>query len=533
MGTLSTLKDLARKAGRWLGLTPPAAHTAAIAGDRFDQMSWREIYDQAPALRELDEELGERHHHTTDLLRDVWTAAYKSDPQLRERDQMDPSRLVNHRVVATMLQVPEFDELRRETVGDPYPAAMAVLAQAPALRRLLEQTEQAQQAADAAAQARQQAAQAAAAVQDALEQAAAQADDDGDVPDPAADQLAQTIAAAQAADADADQADAQAQAALEHAAPGISSAVRAAANTAAEQARQESALMTAWGVEPGQLQRMSFPQRRQLAERLRNGRLGDFAQLIGRFRIMAQGERARRTEHAVGELVGITLGDDLSRLIPSELASLGVPAMRAAFVARLAEQRLMVYETRGENRVGQGAIIACIDCSSSMAAPVGEDGTTREAWAKACALALLDQARAAQRDFVAILFSSAEELAVFRFPAGRSAAIADVVEFTEHFFGGGTSFSSPLQAAAQVLEAEYNADGTARGDIVLITDGECGVSEDWMRAWTQAKHTLDFRVFGVAIARSPSPVLEALSDNLRTITDLVDVGAARDMFRVI
>ncbi|MFF0772235.1 hypothetical protein ACFYUK_25335 [Nonomuraea wenchangensis] len=78
-----------------------------------------------------------------------------------------------------------------------------------------------------------------------------------------------------------------------------------------------------------------------------------------------------------------------------------------------------------------------------------------------------------------------------------------------------------------MLEAECNADGRQRSDIVLITDGECGVSEEWMRACNQAKHTLDFRVFGVAIAPSPGPVLEALSDNVRAITDLADFGAAR------
>jgi uncharacterized protein with von Willebrand factor type A (vWA) domain len=43
-----------------------------------------------------------------------------------------------------------------------------------------------------------------------------------------------------------------------------------------------------------------------------------------------------------GELVGIETGDDLGRLIPGELASLGVPAMRAVFAARYAEQRLFV-----------------------------------------------------------------------------------------------------------------------------------------------------------------------------------------------
>jgi uncharacterized protein with von Willebrand factor type A (vWA) domain len=80
--------------------------------------------------------------------------------------------------------------------------------------------------------------------------------------------------------------------------------------------------------------------------------------------------------------------------------------MRAAFAARYAEQRLFVYNTRGEDIAGQGAIIACVDCSGSMAR-VMPGGVSGEAWAKACAMALLDQARTARRDFAGILFSPA------------------------------------------------------------------------------------------------------------------------------
>jgi uncharacterized protein with von Willebrand factor type A (vWA) domain len=131
--------------------------------------------------------------------------------------------------------------------------------------------------------------------------------------------------------------------------------------------------------------------------------------------------------------------------------NLGVPALRAVFAARLAEDRLMLYESRGEDHTGQGAIIACIDCSSSMADQYA--GATGEAWAKACALALLDQARTAGRDFVGILFSWPGEYQVFRFPAGRPAPITAVLEFAESFLGGGTDFETPLGAAAEILRA--------------------------------------------------------------------------------
>lgn len=522
---LAKLKDLAARAGRWLGLTAPAVHTTAVVSDRFDAMTWRDTYTQAPALRELADDLSERYDYAKDLLSDVFLEAYKAEPELRDAADMDPSRRVNRQIAAALLASPEFTDLRKVTAGDEYTAAMAVIAQGPALRRMLEQAREAQQAADEAARARQEASDAAQKVSDALESAAAETDADGAVPADTASAVQDAIDAADQADACAQAAADAADKAASAAAPGIRTAARAAAAKAAEAAHEESSLMAAWGVEPGELHRMPFEQRARLAERLRSGRLGEFADLIGRFRRMATGERARKTEHAPGELVGITLGDDLTRLIPSEAAALGVPAMRAAFAARYAEQRLFTYDTRGEENVGQGAIIACIDCSGSMSgAP--------EAWAKACALALLDQARAGRRDFAGILFSSAGDHETFRFPAGQHPRIADVLDFAEFFWGGGTDFATPLTAAAELLEAEYNEDGRMRGDIVLITDGSCDVTEDWMRAWTENKHRLGFRVFGVAIGTDPGPVLDALSDNVRTIADLTDPDSVSDIFRV-
>jgi uncharacterized protein with von Willebrand factor type A (vWA) domain len=533
MAKLAKLKDLAARAGRWLGLAPAAAHTAAVAGDKFDVMTWRDTWSQAAALRELADDLADRHHYAADLLSDVFLAAYKAAPQLRDPSEMDPSRMINHQVIGSLLSSPEFADLRRETAGDPYAAAMAVIAQGPALRRMLEQAEQAQDAADQAAAARKAAEQAAGAVTAALEHAAAWAGEDGSVPGAEAGAVTQAIGrAVQAAQAAGDAA-AAARRALAAATPGIRAAARTAAAAAAGQAHEEAALMMAWGVGPGELQRMSFEQRARLAERIRGGRLGQFADLIGRFRRMAAGQRARKTEGAPGELVGITLGDDLGRLIPSEMASLGVPALRAAFAARYAEQRLFIYETRGEEHTGQGAIICCVDCSDSMRWPrPGSGPATGEAWAKACALALLDQARAARRDFAGILFSSAGEVATFRFPASQPARIGDVLDFAELFYGGGTDFAAPLDAAAGLLEAEYDADGRMRGDIVLITDGECKVTEEWMRSWQDRKARLGHRVFGISIGADPGPVLAALSDSLRAVADLTSPDVASDIFRV-
>ncbi|AXK89956.1 vWA domain-containing protein [Nocardia farcinica] len=539
---LRKFADLARKAGRWVGLgtSAPARPVTVVEGDRFDVMTWTEVRDQATALAKVEEELSQRFDYVPDLLRDVFLTVYKADPVLRDPAGVEPTRLPNHAIVSALVGTPEYADLHRETVGDEYAAAMAVIAQRSTLAQMLEQSQDAQQAAEQSAAAEQEAAERATAVEVALGAAADQVDDDGAVPDQAAAAVDNAVAAAHAADDAAQQARAQAEAAAGALGTTLRADARQAMASAAEQAREEAALMAAWGLGPGQLQRMSFDERARLAERLRGGRLGKFTDLVGRFRRLATAERTRKLEHVAGELVGITLGDDLTRLIPSEAANLAHPALRAVFAARFAEKQLMLYETMGEDHSGRGAIIACLDCSYSMCAPhTGPDGriASAEAWAKACGLALLDQARAEGRDFVGILFSSAEQVSVHRFPAGE-AALDQVLDFAETFFSGGTDFQTPLGAAVDILAENHGDEAVQGGDIVLITDGEAEVAEEWMRTWKSAKSELDFRLFGVAITdpRRPagrSAVLEALCDNLRTLDDLADPHPAADLFRVI
>ena len=75
-----------------------------------------------------------------------------------------------------------------------------------------------------------------------------------------------------------------------------------------------------------------------------------------------------------------------------------------------------------------------------------------------------------------------------------------------------------MSAAGELLEAEFDDTTRARGDIVMLTDDDRGVTETWMRGWNEAQHRLGCRVFGLAIGAprvaEADSVLDALCDNL-------------------
>lgn len=452
------------------------------SAERADRVVWEQIAGDCTALGELDAELAGQHG-AVGLASALWMAA-------------------------AQLDTPEHDELRRVTVGDPYAAAMALLAQGPRIRQMLTDLDTAAGRRDGR-RAHREHARAVERLRQAVDAAEQDAggDPDGEVSRPRTVDVQRAVA-----DSAATQADLAAAEAGGGEPGGDVMVVRAAA--AEEQLTADATAATGWGSEPVELQRMDPDERIALAR---------LAELIGRFRQMAAAQRSRRVEHAKGEYVGVTLGDELTGLVPDELVALAVPALRAQWAIRYADRQLQIYDQRGVEHEAQGSIIAVVDCSSSMnnydysAGPT----VTGEAYAKALALALLDQARAA------IPFSEVPH-DPYQVPADQPADLARKGEVAGFFPGGGTEF-------APALDAEYNTTGRARADIVIITDGSAELDDTWVDAWRERRRRLGFRVFAVTIgdwAEDPEE-LHRICDDVRAVTDLADTHTTADLFRTI
>jgi uncharacterized protein with von Willebrand factor type A (vWA) domain len=310
--------------------------------------------------------------------------------------------------------------------------------------------------------------------------------------------------------------------------------LRGAAAQAAQEREDEDELMRAFGVDDGELSRMPFGERAALANRLKTNRMAKFAKLIGQFKAMQAAESRRKVKHAPDEVNNIVLGDDLTRLAPSEWINFANDDLEDDFWLRYVNRQVLCYDLIGTEKIGQGPIVVVCDESGSMSYNQVLGGTA-EAWSKALSLALCEQAKSKGRDFYYIGFSSSRQQWNVKFTGGKG-KLADVIDMTEHFFGGGTHFETPLLQALAIVEGYDDKDGK-RPDIVFITDDDySGDTSDFMAKWNKTKDKYDLRCFGIAMGGAGTGgMLAAVSDNVRSVADMTDSDprVVADLFRTI
>jgi uncharacterized protein with von Willebrand factor type A (vWA) domain len=503
----------------------------AVPHDSFDAMDWKLIESSVPRLQTNMTELHAKFDYVPSMFEDMFNLLHQGDPKLNDTEAMQEKYRPNREMVAGFHSLTEVESLRLSTMHDKYATAMAILSMQDKLAEAFTRMKSAQEAAAAAEEARKNAEGAGQGLAQALANAVAGAGTDDE--QAAQDALAEALAAAEDAAANAQQQSQAAQTQAKLGAQQAKNAMQSAAHQAGKERAEEEQLMSSFGVDDGELKRMDFEERRRLAERLRNNRLAQFAKLIGQFRMFADAERRRKVQHKPDMVVGVELGNDLMRITSGEMTNLAVPELEDDFWRRWASHELLQYKMEGSEKLGQGPVIVVCDESGSMAAGHLAGGT-REAWSKALTLALADQARRGSRDFFYIGFSSSRQQWQCEFPGGR-ASIEKVIEFTEHFYGGGTSYEQPLEMARKLVE-RYGAEGKPRPDIVFITDEEYGaLSPDFLASWQRSKAAHSMRCFGVAIGcHAGRGALAQIADDTRRVDELTsDPSHVADLFRVI
>lgn len=259
----------------------------------------------------------------------------------------------------------------------------------------------------------------------------------------------------------------------------------------------------------------------QLGRRLMESqKLLELFKLAGQLKEHALSRKRRAVETPSTEIHAIKQSGTLSTLLPSELMLLRHPVLRRDFHRRFVENTLQHYEIRGEDTLAKGPVVVCIDGSGSMQGP-------KELWAKAVALTFMELCRIRRRAFRAVVFSGRDQ-DTRRFDlleTRRNSLSSAVVEheelwaFVNYFPRGGTQFEHPIDVAIESLGEK----AFRRADIILITDGDASLHENWVQGYEARRKSMGFELHAVLIDTGShrSSTLERIADSISPIKTLV------------
>lgn len=485
----------------------------AIKFDMFDERSFQEIQEESLDLKDLTWKRKLDDPPWPDLIQDAYLALWKARPKIRNADEMRPSHLLNQMTMDRLMDVGDYQRLRTWTIQDDWSSAMGTLALALKLEDLYDEQKDLAETRQELFEQEQELLR-----QLAQMEADAEAGMTDEEIDAALDALIEGLT-------EYGQGIAKQEEQLDGARLPIRVAVATALEAALEQAEETESMISYFGTDPGQWTKLDPRKRLELARRLNgNKKLQEIARLLGRMKRMAVGQWTRRIVHGTDEVYDVVTGRDLTKMLPSDLLYLADDELAPIFYNKYVEGSLLNYDLRGTEKVAQGAIVCLLDNSGSM------EGD-REVWGKTVALSLLDIAKREHRDFYGIHFGSPGEWKEWFFPKGVC-EIENVLDYAATFFRSGTDFATPIGRAIEILTEQFTEAGSVRGDIIMITDGECRVSNEWLTAYFEAKDLLNFKLYGMLIGWDAA-TLETLADKMYRIEDLMKGDDIQEVFTLV
>ncbi len=300
-----------------------------------------------------------------------------------------------------------------------------------------------------------------------------------------------------------------------------------------------------WDDLRGRLNRREWHEARRIGELLAQlGELASFIDRIGRAerlddlppssRPQPQADRPRPmaavavTTHLAdqpSEVRGVKRSGLISRMLASEAALIRHPTLRRLWRARFAEQQLFCYEDAAiltewrlqpdatrvtlaavrSEPLGRGPMIVCLDTSGSMrGAP--------ENVAKACVLQALRSAHAAPRACCLLAFGGAGELLEQRL-ALSSDGLQVLLDLMGQGFDGGTDVQTPLERAITLVRTN----DFALADILIVSDGEFGLTPATLALLRACKAELGLRVHAILIGDRETIGLLEVSDQIHWV----------------
>jgi uncharacterized protein with von Willebrand factor type A (vWA) domain len=235
------------------------------------------------------------------------------------------------------------------------------------------------------------------------------------------------------------------------------------------------------------------------------------------------------TPYAINDTGGIKRGDDIARLLPSELSLLGHPQLNLLWHVKRAERTLLSYQLQGlsaqiqesdqeiiaENseedkstKQGYGPIIICLDTSASMQ---GEPEQIAKALVLEAVRIATDEARACY------VYSFGGQKQVLEHELDLSqGGLSQLLNFLQQSFTGGTDVSYALRKA---LHKQTEA-GWETADILLISDGRFPPDQRLEQKINTLKKHSDLRIHGVLLGKWRGQAIQNICDPLHRFADI-------------
>lgn len=478
---------------------PPEKRPNNISGDRYDRRLHRELSGKSEDYANTRKEGEDLSPQFPSLLEDFFRAFYKANPQLSPEEVVSEAELRKNRpFVQRLLENPDTRTARAYTRLDELSAALSAIA---AGRKAIEEIREDEQLAEALGEEPDE---------------KASVPDDGEEPPNGG-----TADRPGAPDEDVEQ-----PSPAQPAGPSARAAkrlTRAAAKAGAEEAERLPESLSSWGLSTADLSPVPLGERVELARKLTGPELKRLTDLVGKMSALARSRAKAKLKDRSGETSSVEVGrpEDLSRLLPTELATLAspVPGAGLLFYQRYAERRLLYRDVRTKDRAGRGPVVAMVDRSGSMAGEKME-------WATAVALAavrLASGAAGAQRRRSCVLFFDEEVVLEERFePRERDAR--KLLRVATVNAGGGTGYEAPLSRALEIT-----AESAYRGaDLLLVTDAICTLSDGFVERLLAEKERRGISLYSVLIGSRSTTGLARYSDEVHALASVSGGGPVAD-----
>lgn len=214
------------------------------------------------------------------------------------------------------------------------------------------------------------------------------------------------------------------------------------------------------GGSPGALSKVTGP-REEILNRLRSDpHLRKVAEIAGRLKVVARAAQKAKTRYVPEQITDVTIGGEVSRLLPSELSMLAFEETELLELKRILERDALQYELTGSERVKCGPLVLCVDESGSMHG-------AKHQLAMGFALALMEICVIQKRAFAIVHFDDLTRREwICRNPQAVKAS--DLFDEVSYFSGGNTNFEAPLATAVNIITSERAYE---KSDVILLTDG--------------------------------------------------------------